>query len=110
MRKSLVVLFSCFLVSFGCYADKIIIEEIRLWSDPEKTRFVFDLSGPPDYKAFAVSSPDRYVVDIKNSDFEKNLKLPALKKSPVSKIRKARKTTSRKRNTYRRRSRCSNYS
>ena len=91
MRKSLVVLFACFLVSFGCYGDKIIIEEIRLWSDPEKTRFVFDLSGPPDYKAFAVSSPDRYVVDIKNSDFEKNLKLPALKKSPVSKIRKARK-------------------
>ena len=60
---------------------QVTIEEIRLWSDPEKTRFVFDLSGPPDYKAFAVSNPDRYVVDIKNSDFEKNLKLPILKVS-----------------------------
>ena len=91
MRRSLLVLFSCFLLSFGCYADKVVIEEIRLWSDPEKTRFVFDLSGPPDYRAFSVSNPYRYVVDIKNSDFEKNLKLPALKESPVSKIRKAKK-------------------
>ncbi len=79
------------MVSLSCNADKVIIEEIRLWSDPEKTRFVFDLSGPPDYKAFAVSNPDRYVVDIKNSAFEKNLKLPLLKESPVSKIRKAKK-------------------
>ena len=91
MRKRLLVLFSFFSVSLGCYADKVIIKEIRLWSDPEKTRFVFDLSGPPDYKAFAVPNPDRYVVDIKNADFEKNLKLPDLKESPVSKIRKAKK-------------------
>ena len=91
MRRSFLVLFSCLLVSFGSFADKVIIEEIRLWSDPEKTRFVFDLSGPPDYEAFSVSNPDRYVVDIKNSDFENNLKLPDLKKSPVSKIRKAKK-------------------
>ena len=91
MRRGLVVAFAFLLAPFGCYADKVLIKEIRLWSDPEKTRFVFDLSGPPDYKAFAMSNPDRYVVDIKNSDFKKNIKLPVLKVSPVSKIRKAKR-------------------
>ena len=91
MRRRLFVVFACFLAPFGCYADKVLIKEIRLWSDPEKTRFVFDLSAPPDYTAFAVSDPDRYVVDIKNSDFKKNIKLPVLKESPVSKIRKAKR-------------------
>ena len=70
LRKNSLVLFFYSLFSFGCYADKVTIEEIRVWSDPEKTRFVFDLSGAPDYRAFLVSNPDRYVVDIKNSDFE----------------------------------------
>ena len=91
MRRGLVVAFAFLLAPFGCYADKVLIKEIRLWSDPEKTRFVFDLSGPPDYEAFAMSNPDRYVVDIKNSDFKKNIKLPVLKVSPVSKIRKAKR-------------------
>ena len=91
MRKDFLFFAAYFLISFWCHADEVTIEEIRLWSDPEKTRFVFDLSGPPDYKAFAVPNPERYVVDIKNSDFEKNLKLPTLRESPVSKIRKARK-------------------
>ena len=91
MRRRLFVVFACLLAPFGCFADKVLIKEIRLWSDPEKTRFVFDLSAPPDYTAFAVSDPDRYVVDIKNSDFKKNIKLPVLKESPVSKIRKAKR-------------------
>ena len=91
MRRGLVVVFAFLVAPFGCYADKVLIKEIRLWSDPEKTRFVFDLSGPPDYEAFAMSNPDRYVVDIKNSDFKKNIKLPVLKVSPVSKIRKAKR-------------------
>ena len=83
--------FAFSLAPFGCYADAVLIKEIRIWSDPEKTRFVFDLSGPPDYTAFAMSNPDRYVVDIKNSAFKKNIKLPVLKESPVLKIRKAKR-------------------
>ncbi|MDC2964480.1 N-acetylmuramoyl-L-alanine amidase, partial [Gammaproteobacteria bacterium] len=93
MRRFLFSVFALSLAPFGCYADAVLIKEIRIWSDPEKTRFVFDLSGPPDYTAFAMSNPDRYVVDIKNSDFKKNIKLPVLKESPVSKIRKAKRQT-----------------
>ena len=91
MRKVLISVFALSLAPLGCYADAVLIKEIRIWSDPEKTRFVFDLSGPPDYSAFAMSNPDRYVVDIKNSAFKKNIELPVLKESPVLKIRKAKR-------------------
>ena len=43
------------------------INGIRVWPAPENTRVVFDLSKKPDYKYFSLSSPQRLVIDFKDS-------------------------------------------
>jgi N-acetylmuramoyl-L-alanine amidase len=77
--------------SVNCWGEKVFIKEIRLWSSPEKTRFVFDLDGPPQYKAFSVSNPERFVIDIMDAEFGQDLGEIELKNTPVIKIRKAKR-------------------
>ena len=43
------------------------IESVRIWPAPENTRIVFDLSQEPDFKYFSLKSPQRLVIDFKNS-------------------------------------------
>jgi len=43
------------------------INGVRVWPAPENTRVVFDLSKKPDYKYFSLSSPQRLVIDFKDS-------------------------------------------
>ncbi len=45
------------------------IKALRIWSGPEYTRAVFDVSGPLDYKLFDLNGPDRLVLDLKSSTF-----------------------------------------
>ncbi|HVF33731.1 MAG TPA: N-acetylmuramoyl-L-alanine amidase [Candidatus Saccharimonadia bacterium] len=39
---------------------------VRVWESPDSTRAVFDLSGPVDYKVFALEGPNRLVVDLRD--------------------------------------------
>jgi N-acetylmuramoyl-L-alanine amidase len=43
------------------------IDGIRVWPAPENTRIVFDLRKKPDFSYFTLSSPERLVIDFKNS-------------------------------------------
>ena len=43
------------------------IDGVRIWPAPENTRIVFDLSQKPDFKYFSLQSPQRLVIDFKNS-------------------------------------------
>lgn len=43
------------------------IESVRVWPAPENTRVVFDLSQKPDFKYFSLQTPNRLVIDFKNS-------------------------------------------
>ncbi|WP_241238832.1 N-acetylmuramoyl-L-alanine amidase [Colwellia sp. Arc7-635] len=40
---------------------------MRIWPAPENTRIVFDLSEKADFKYFSLNSPQRLVIDFKNS-------------------------------------------
>ncbi len=40
------------------------VEGVRVWSGPESTRVVLDLSGPADHRLFQLEGPDRVVVDL----------------------------------------------
>lgn len=61
------------LLLFTVQAYAADISEIRVWNSPEKTRIVFDLSGPVEYKAFDLKGPDRIVIDIANAKFSGKL-------------------------------------
>jgi N-acetylmuramoyl-L-alanine amidase len=49
------------------------IDGIRMWSSPEGTRLVFDISAPLEHQVFVLSNPDRIVVDFKNTSFSRGL-------------------------------------
>ena len=40
------------------------LQEIRLWASPDSTRVVLDLSTPVSYSVFALSDPERIVIDL----------------------------------------------
>jgi len=44
----------------------VSIQDVRMWTAPDHTRLVFDLSGSVEYEIFRLHSPERIVIDIKN--------------------------------------------
>ncbi|WP_455199354.1 N-acetylmuramoyl-L-alanine amidase [Kaarinaea lacus] len=43
------------------------VNGVRMWSGPDSTRLVFDISGPVNHKVFVLHGPERVVVDMKNT-------------------------------------------
>ena len=43
------------------------VENIRIWSENDKTRVVLDLSHPVEHNIFTLRGPDRLVIDLKDS-------------------------------------------
>jgi len=78
-------------------AEPNVIDQIRVWPAPEKTRVVFDVAKKPEYKLLYLSNPDRLVIDIQNTltdkdHSRKNLSDPNIKnirigKHPEQKLR-----------------------
>ncbi|MCJ7591745.1 MAG: N-acetylmuramoyl-L-alanine amidase [Woeseiaceae bacterium] len=53
------------------------VENVRVWSENEKTRVVLDLSQSVDHNIFTLRGPDRLVIDLKDSRLAESLaKLP----------------------------------
>jgi N-acetylmuramoyl-L-alanine amidase len=52
------------------------VTDVRLWSGPEGTRLVLDLSGPVKHEVFALDRPDRIVVDLAHADLAMRRSLP----------------------------------
>jgi N-acetylmuramoyl-L-alanine amidase len=50
------------------------VENIRLWTESDRTRIVLDLSGPAEHSIFTLRGPDRLVVDLKDSRLSDSLK------------------------------------
>ena len=63
------------------------IKSVRVWPAPENTRVVFDLSQQPDFKYFSLKSPERLVIDFKNSKNSAPLKSAIKTDKRVKKIR-----------------------
>jgi len=49
------------------------VDGFRVWTDPEKTRAVLDLSARTPYQLFTLSNPSRVVIDLKNSSLDDSL-------------------------------------
>lgn len=49
------------------------VENVRIWSENNKTRVVLDLSDPVDHSIFTLRGPDRLVIDLKDSRLGRQL-------------------------------------
>ncbi|MBN1239901.1 MAG: N-acetylmuramoyl-L-alanine amidase [Gammaproteobacteria bacterium] len=52
------------------------IEGVRVWSGPEATRVVLDLSAPAQHRLFSLSGPDRIVIDLAGTSLPRPVALP----------------------------------
>jgi N-acetylmuramoyl-L-alanine amidase len=71
------------------------INGIRLWPAPENTRIVFDLASKPQYSYFSLQSPQRLVIDFKDTRNKVGLDKLAQTGQRVIRLRKVALKTSR---------------
>jgi N-acetylmuramoyl-L-alanine amidase len=64
-----------------------VIRDARLWSAPDSTRIVFDVSAPVDHTLFALHNPERIVIDLHGTKLAKSLKGSQYQKGVVKRIR-----------------------
>lgn len=66
------------LLGTATAAGAATVENIRLWTENDRTRIVLDLSQPVRHKIFTLRGPDRLVLDLQDSRLAEDLKnLPA---------------------------------
>lgn len=76
-RQSGLTMLGIALLAISLSADAARVSDLRLWSGPEGTRLVLDLSAPVRYQVFAIENPDRVVIDLANSELAPGKGLPA---------------------------------
>jgi N-acetylmuramoyl-L-alanine amidase len=57
-------------------AAPVQVSDVRLWSGPEGTRLVLDLSAPARYEVFTLQNPDRVVIDLARAELALRKDLP----------------------------------
>jgi len=67
MRSALIFILMVLTLLASSPALATDVEGVRLWDSPERTRVVFDLSGPVEHRLFSLSEPDRIVIDLNNA-------------------------------------------
>ena len=64
------------LLAAASAAHAARVSDVRLWSGPEGTRLVLDLSAPVRYQVFTLEHPDRVVIDLAQADLALRKSLP----------------------------------
>jgi len=58
------VVFVLLLLASSTWAQAVTVDGLRIWSAPDHTRLVLDVSATPSYKLFMLHHPERVVIDI----------------------------------------------
>ncbi len=74
------------LGSAAAVAGTARVTDVRLWSGPEGTRLVVELSAPAQFDVFTLDNPDRVVIDLANTALPEGKALPA-GQGPVKSLR-----------------------
>ncbi len=88
MMKLKIIFLITLVLSFSVSATTQV-KGLRVWTSPEDTKAVIDLSDQVDYKLFQLDNPPRIVVDIKNTKVTR--KFSVKNNSVIRKIRNGRK-------------------
>lgn len=63
------------------------ISGFRVWTDPEKTRAVLDLSARTEYQLFTLENPHRVVIDLHGSNLQESLDFEAEHAGVITSVR-----------------------
>lgn len=62
--------------SVSASASRVVVDSLRIWTAPDHTRMVFDVSKPPAHRIFSLQNPARLVIDIRHATVKKPLRQP----------------------------------
>ncbi|MDX8396568.1 MAG: N-acetylmuramoyl-L-alanine amidase [Mariprofundaceae bacterium] len=68
-------------------ANNTVVRDVRLWTAPDHTRLVFDLSGTMTYNLFRLHEPERIVIDMNGTTLKSELKKLPLPDPVIKEIR-----------------------
>ena len=83
------LLLSFFLLFFTAPTWADAIQGLRVSSDNQSARLVFDLDNKVSYNAFTLANPDRLVIDLKGFQQRDKLTIPSLINTPIKAVRYA---------------------
>jgi len=63
-------------VAFTCLAGQAAVNSVRMWPAPDRTRIVFDVSGPLEHTLFVLNNPARVVVDLRDTALKSDIDRP----------------------------------
>ncbi|OIO67055.1 MAG: N-acetylmuramoyl-L-alanine amidase [Zetaproteobacteria bacterium CG1_02_53_45] len=75
------------LFSSAAQADTGALRDIRLWTAPDHTRLVLDLSGKIEYELFRLHNPERIVIDMQQTELKTRLNQLSLPDPVIQEIR-----------------------
>lgn len=79
--------------STSTFAAQVVMKGVRVWSKQESTRVVFELSGKPQIDSLELENPNRYVVDLKNTQCQLVINPKVFNKSPITDFRHSTRQT-----------------
>lgn len=89
-RKLTLVLFLFLLPLIVAAAPALHeVQGIRMWTAPDNTRLVFDVSGPVTHKVFPLRDPERLVIDLETSRLGPAVRTDSLRQGLVKRVRHA---------------------
>ena len=90
-RFGFVLILLSMLLSVTTHAATV--DDVRMWAGPENTRLVFDISGPVEHSVFMLRSPNRLVIDLKNTQLRQAPRGLDFDNSVVRKLRSAKRNS-----------------
>ncbi|MFQ5660148.1 MAG: N-acetylmuramoyl-L-alanine amidase [Gammaproteobacteria bacterium] len=83
------LIFICIAPSL--WAQSVQVKNIRIWSAPDSTRVVFDVSATVNYQTSMLADPYRLVIDIEDADAVSALTQPLARDRYLQRLRAARR-------------------
>lgn len=83
---NMLLLIGILLLSQAAFATTLI-DNVRAYRAPEYTRFVFDVSGPPQYQVLPDLAPGRVVIDFRDAELKTSTDAIDLHDGPVRRVR-----------------------
>jgi N-acetylmuramoyl-L-alanine amidase len=76
-----------FLLALSLPAFAAEVSNLRVWTDPDKTRAVLDLSEPAEYQLFTLQNPHRVVIDLQSARLNSAFQPDSIQSGVISAVR-----------------------
>jgi N-acetylmuramoyl-L-alanine amidase len=74
--RTIQALCGALLLGATTFCSAATVNSVRVWSGPDSTRVVFELTAPVEHRVFTLADPDRIVIDLPDTKAAGPLSLP----------------------------------